>query len=281
MDTGLSAVPLEVEPPPPPAAGPSLLPPVEAARGFGDGATVVTASIVGGGGGEEGGGSGSIPAGLRAEMRAKRHPSPRMQPSTSTKSVGQAKYQSPMSPQRPVASAGGPESPRSRGQANYKTEVWRERGARRWPDHAKEHSSRRPYQFAKSEEIVPLQRSTENQQGHIPGELWTRSLRTKTLCRSDVAKCHKDVASGSLAATFDGQGSGWTGATNTYRSRAQQKPPVTDWVERPVAVGSLSLNHMDGSRYEMRSTPRDCVPGSMKHLGAPGALSRSGAMTAR
>mmetsp|Transcript_73830 Transcript_73830/g.205317 ORF Transcript_73830/g.205317 Transcript_73830/m.205317 type:complete len:252 (+) Transcript_73830:76-831(+) len=146
----------------------------------------------------------------------------------------------------------------------FKTERWRESGEPRWPCHAKEEIQRRPFQFAKNEGMVPLQRTTENPQEHIADEIWTRSLREESLIRQHIAPYNGNVATTSLSVTFDRKGRGWTGSTNMRP--LPDRPPTREWVLRPVAVGNMSLDHMGGSRYEVRTTPRPCVPDSMHHV---------------
>mmetsp|Transcript_104661 Transcript_104661/g.262259 ORF Transcript_104661/g.262259 Transcript_104661/m.262259 type:complete len:279 (+) Transcript_104661:105-941(+) len=215
--------------------------------------------------------------------------------------IGTACYLRPTSSpkgRRPSTGAGSriSASPHSRLHGgDFKTERWREHGLLRWPAMAKEHVQKQPYQFSKSEEIVPLQRTTENPQNGIAGELWTRSLRVGALRRDHIAKVNKNIATCNLATTFDGSGVGWSGSTNCRKQ--VERPSSREWVDRPVAVGSMGLDHMGGSRYEMRPTPRECVPGSMAHAGfrapgsargtsqrqagAPIATAASGALTAR
>mmetsp|Transcript_43144 Transcript_43144/g.91988 ORF Transcript_43144/g.91988 Transcript_43144/m.91988 type:complete len:241 (+) Transcript_43144:96-818(+) len=153
----------------------------------------------------------------------------------------------------------------------YKTEMWRERGAPRWPDHAKEHARRAPFQFARAEEVVPLQRNLTNSQGCITGELWCRSLRMNHLGINHIAKNNTNLTMSSLATTFDRRGNGWTGSTNTKQG-LPERPTSKEWITRPVAVGKMSLEHMGGSRYVMDAAPRDCCPAMRPN---------SGAMTAR
>mmetsp|Transcript_75401 Transcript_75401/g.164500 ORF Transcript_75401/g.164500 Transcript_75401/m.164500 type:complete len:291 (-) Transcript_75401:250-1122(-) len=147
----------------------------------------------------------------------------------------------------------------------FKTEQWREKGATRWPLPAEENILKHPHQFLRSEEMVPLQRALENAQKDIPSELWTRSLRLKSLAKEEVAaRSNQNLACTHLAMTFSRDGQGWSGSTNPKKQ--VERPPTREWIERPVATGNMSLDHMRGSRYEMRMTPRDCVPHSMEHL---------------
>jgi len=158
----------------------------------------------------------------------------------------------------------------------FKTEQWREKGVQRWPKHAQEHTASQPFQFKKTEEIVPLQRNVVNHQGSIPGEIWCRSLRTKALNLERLAKHNTNVATTTLSSTFDGKGKGWAGKTNS--KSALERPAIHEWVCRPVAVGNLALDHMGGSRYAMDLTPRPCVPNSMLHTyGGVGVAPKAGA----
>eukprot|EP00927_Polykrikos_kofoidii_P072747 TRINITY_DN68838_c0_g1_i1.p1 TRINITY_DN68838_c0_g1~~TRINITY_DN68838_c0_g1_i1.p1 ORF type:complete len:216 (-),score=22.86 TRINITY_DN68838_c0_g1_i1:235-882(-) len=147
--------------------------------------------------------------------------------------------------------------------SRFKTERWRERGPQRWPPHAAVEMKRGPCQFIKSVEIVPLQRALENPQGPIPTEIWTRSLRTDGLDVRHMNPRNSSLDTCTVKALFDRTGRGWTGRANPSRGHRLTstgtflKGPFTeDWVERPVAVGKVALNHMDGSRYAMDQSSR-------------------------
>lgn len=154
----------------------------------------------------------------------------------------------------------------------FKTERWRERGALRWPRQAGELIARQPCQFHRAEEVVPLQRAMDNTQESIPSEIWCRSLRTECLNIQDLGHHNGNLATSAANEMFDRGGRGWSGKTNSKR-QGRPTPPMGDWVERPVAVGKMGLEHMGGSRYAMSLTPRQCVPGSMAHCRSPSAPS--------
>lgn len=135
----------------------------------------------------------------------------------------------------------------------------------------------KPCQFHRAEEVVPLQRTTTYSQENIPGEIWCRSLRADALNVNELGRHNQNVATASVSEMFDRDGLGWTGKTNTRR-QGRPRPHNKEWFERPVAVGKMAVDHMGGSRYEIRTGPRECVPGSMSHTGemtsrsAPGSV---------
>jgi len=198
-------------------------------------------------------------------------------------SVGSAKYVPPSAPAPPRPKVINPltyedqlraEAYSRRAHAQgYKTEKWREHGMERWPENAHENTKQKPSQFMKAEEIVPLQRTIENPQPDIKGELWSRSLRTRGLGVQHIGMNNQNVATSAVRCLFDREGQGWTGKTNTRRTtqlKGAKKPQpgnfgpfIKDWVEKPVAVGKMGANHMGGSRYHMNLSPRPCVPKSM------------------
>jgi len=149
--------------------------------------------------------------------------------------------------------------------------------------------------------VVPLQRTLANPQGGVPSELWNRSLRQNHLHIAKVGLHNQNVTTSTVAVMFNPEGRGWTGKTNSRppggRKIKQPGPHMKEWVEKPVAVGKMALDHMGGSRYNMDLTPRPCVPNSMMHLtagslgptvphlsyesGTHASNNKSGAMTAR
>jgi len=147
----------------------------------------------------------------------------------------------------------------------FKTEKWRETGEKRWPPMANEEMGKRPTQFAKSQEVVPLQRrADEEQQPNVHSELWTRSLRMPGLHIAEhVGPQNQNAFTSAVKCMFNEQGVGWTGKTNLSRRKPKIDPSA--WVEKPVAVGKYGAEHMQGSRYHFDLTPRPCVPQSMAH----------------
>lgn len=163
----------------------------------------------------------------------------------------------------------------------FKTEMWREQGCVRWPNPALDGLRKQPTQFAKAEEVVPLQRTAENAQANIHSELWCRSLRTRNLGIQNVGLHNSNVATSAVTVMFNRNGDGWTGRTNAGGPRprlGQSGPLVHDWIERPVAVGKVGLEHLNGSRYKMDSSPRTCVPQSMSHHPANSPRKRNNAI---
>jgi len=149
--------------------------------------------------------------------------------------------------------------------SGLRMERWRERGALRWPPHASELIMKQPSQFRRSDEIIPLQRTVPNAQATLPGEVWCRSLRTESLGLQEIGRNNQNLANTSAIELFDRSGQGWTGKANSKRPN-HAKPDMTEWVDRPVAVGKMALDHMGGTRYAMGLNPRVCVPNSMAHL---------------
>lgn len=150
----------------------------------------------------------------------------------------------------------------------FKTEKWREQGALRWPRKASKEVRMKPTQFEKAEEMVPLQRTLANPQANINSEMWCRSLRTKALYIDQIGLHNQNVANATVAMMFDNQGEGFSGRTQRGPRRRLPKDKekgihTKEWIERPVAVGKLALDHMKGSRYQMDLSPRPCVSNSM------------------
>jgi len=147
----------------------------------------------------------------------------------------------------------------------FKTEKYRESGVQRWPPMANEEMGKRPAQFAKSQEVVPLQRRADEEgQPNVHSELWTRSLRTTGLSiQEHVGPQNQNAFTSAVKCMFNEHGVGWTGKTNLGKRKPKLDPSA--WVEKPVAVGTNSLEHMQGSRYAWDLSPRPCVPHSMAH----------------
>lgn len=147
----------------------------------------------------------------------------------------------------------------------HKCELWREKGMERWPPIAASEMSRQPRQFVKAEEVVPLQRTVENPQGSILGDMWCRSLRKKHLRVESIGWHNENIRTATVAPMFDQDGQGFSGKTNNSRGPRRRPgkygPHLEEWIERPVAHGRYGLNHMSGSRYAIDQTPRDvCRP---------------------
>jgi len=177
--------------------------------------------------------------------------------------VNTAKYHPPaFSPRKTMPSLGTHSDLKP---SMFKTEKWRERGVERWPPAANGELSKRPTQFTKSEEIVPLQRMADEEcQPNIHSEMWTRSLRMPGLhIQEHVGPQNQNAFTSAVKCMFNERGIGWTGKTNIGTKKQPLNP--TAWVERPVAVGKYSTDHMQGSRYHFDLTPRPCVPQSMAH----------------
>jgi hypothetical protein len=147
----------------------------------------------------------------------------------------------------------------------FKTEKWRERGVERWPPSAVDELGKRPTQFSKSQEVVPLQRMADEEgQPNIHSELWTRALRMPGLhIQEHVGPQNQNAFTSAVKCMFNEHGVGWTGKTNRGKKKLPNNPAA--WVECPVAVGKYSTEHMGGSRYGFDLTPRPCVPASMAH----------------
>mmetsp|Transcript_139181 Transcript_139181/g.242217 ORF Transcript_139181/g.242217 Transcript_139181/m.242217 type:complete len:264 (+) Transcript_139181:78-869(+) len=144
---------------------------------------------------------------------------------------------------------------------SHKCEAWREKGMERWPPVAASEMLRQPRQFVKAEEVIPLQRTVENPQGNILGDMWCRSLRKKRLRAESIGLHNQNICTATVGVMFDHDGHGWSGKTNTRggaRTRpGKYGPHLEDWIERPVAHGKYGLTHMSGSRYALDQTPRD------------------------
>jgi len=139
----------------------------------------------------------------------------------------------------------------------------------RWPAAAADEARKNPTQFLSAEDPIPLQRSNQNHQIHLGSELWTRSLRAKSLKLDRLGRHSRNVSTASASAMFDSRGEGFSGRTNPGKAKKADTdgfgPHVKDWIERPVAVGRYASEHMGGSCYALDLSPRECVPRSMDH----------------
>eukprot|EP00931_Biecheleriopsis_adriatica_P095889 TRINITY_DN69531_c0_g1_i1.p1 TRINITY_DN69531_c0_g1~~TRINITY_DN69531_c0_g1_i1.p1 ORF type:complete len:246 (+),score=17.31 TRINITY_DN69531_c0_g1_i1:75-740(+) len=148
----------------------------------------------------------------------------------------------------------------ARGQT--KTERWREAGAQRWPPMSDGENRTNPNM------ALPMnQRYAPFVQPSWQNELWTRSLR-----KPGVLIQHPLFASGNSGVKelheqwidlLPSSPREWPYSGATASGKASMRPPadVKMWVERPVAAGKYSLNHLDGQRYEWNSSPRYCLTG--------------------
>merc|ERR1719183_2632244 len=131
----------------------------------------------------------------------------------------------------------------------FKTEKWRERGCEHWPAKANHEMMKHPSQFTKAQEVTPLQLAEHHEgQPNLPSELWSRSLRTTGLrIHEHIGPQNQNAFTSAVKIMFSEHGMGYTGKTN----QNGRKPKIDhkQWVERPVAVGKYSHEHMQGSRY--------------------------------
>jgi len=160
-----------------------------------------------------------------------------------------------------------------------KTERWRESGLTRWPkESAKTHHRSDP------SDGDPLKRGPAKQP-HCTGELWTRSLRRPGLEIQDptfqdaaqrgVREMHEEwqeprpmpafpsrrphsarAGSSQRGICRTGPAVPYSGSTAIGEASLPRKHNVKDWIERPVATGTMSLTHHAGQRYTWDQKPR-------------------------
>jgi len=136
-----------------------------------------------------------------------------------------------------------------------KTERWREAGQVRWPS---VNDGERP---PDREEVIPFRRTVENAQEFWGTTLWSSSLRERGAnlddpLYSNIGGNVKDLAEEWLKCRREVPYSGSTvsGAVALPREHNPKR-----WVDRPVAAGKYSMDHMGGTRYAWDSKPRPCL----------------------
>jgi hypothetical protein len=125
----------------------------------------------------------------------------------------------------------GPLSPCRLRDASFKTELWREKGETRWPVAAADEARKNPSQFTRAEDpMIPLQRTNPNHQKHLVGELWTRSLRSRSLTIDRLGLHNQNVSTAAVSVMFDGRGAGFSGRTNLGKAKRTDAhgDPATD-----------------------------------------------------
>lgn len=178
---------------------------------------------------------------------------------------------------RATAATPGPGSARRRppstggSQGKKTTEKWRETGMLRWPQHLEEELYRRPHQFEKAEETVPVRRSLVNAQPEWTSELWTRSLREKgvplenqifgQIGHHKIRSLHQDFVRRPVYGRM-----GYSGETATGSYAIPRSKDTKLWIEKPVANGKMASEHMGGTRYKFRND-RDASGSKMPVLG--------------
>lgn len=128
------------------------------------------------------------------------------------------------------------------------SEKWRERGMQRWPPFAEEESRRRPAQFIKTEDIVPLQRFVENPEAEIGSEIWRRSLRSGRSGLHAAHVGHFKIQMPAVKDMFNSEGLGFSGRTNTttssgFSARSFTAPSAESW-DRSELGDSVSSDEM-------------------------------------
>lgn len=150
-------------------------------------------------------------------------------------------------------------APFDRRKSGHKTtEKWRETGMLRWPQHLEEELCRRPHQFEKAEETVPVRRSLPNAQPEWTSELWTRSLREKgvplenqifgQIGHHKIRSLHQDFVRRPVYGRM-----GYSGETATGSYAIPRNKDTKLWIEKPVANGKMASEHMGGTRYKFRN----------------------------
>jgi len=144
---------------------------------------------------------------------------------------------------------------------NTKTERWREAGVTRWPAIAEGQDTRQ------SAEAVPMRRYVPHMQPRWQGELWTRSLRKPGVLVQHPVFAHSSVGVQELHEEWGDllprSPREWpfSGSTSSGKAGVKTMYNAKRWVERPVATGKYSLDHMEGKRYTWDNSPRHCLEG--------------------
>eukprot|EP00929_Paragymnodinium_shiwhaense_P009591 TRINITY_DN1137_c0_g1_i7.p1 TRINITY_DN1137_c0_g1~~TRINITY_DN1137_c0_g1_i7.p1 ORF type:complete len:301 (+),score=34.64 TRINITY_DN1137_c0_g1_i7:74-904(+) len=163
----------------------------------------------------------------------------------------------------------------SRHRVNPKTERWREGGQLRWPPLSSGEA------VPDQAESVPYRRAVPNQQQFWGGNLWVGSLRERGVPIADpMYGAHggniKELCEEWQQPLPDQymwpRHDAWSGAPSIPYSGSTVHGKVAiprqhdgkKWVDRPVAVGRYSLDHMEGKRYEWNAKPRYCMTESKK-----------------
>lgn len=150
-----------------------------------------------------------------------------------------------------------------------KTERWRESGLTRWPK-----ESGKINHTSDPSDGDPLRRRLP-QQPNWQGELWIRSLRRPGMDIQDPAYHdmgqrglrdlheewqepvrHTPRRPQSARAGTSRRPAPYYGKTTFGKVAIPLPYNPKDWVERPVATGIMSLNHLQGQRYTFNQTPR-------------------------
>jgi len=145
-----------------------------------------------------------------------------------------------------------------------KSEKWREAGALRWPPvaHGAAEEARRGVVGGTNGEQEPFHRHLTNPQPCWKGELWMRSLRKPGVLLQDpmyaqtgggVKELHEEWRS---CAPMTPRLVPYSGATASGRAAVPRQHDPNDWFLRPVATGKMSLDHMNGKRYQFSGQPR-------------------------
>eukprot|EP00434_Breviolum_minutum_P022087 symbB.v1.2.019500.t1/scaffold1595.1/size109920/9 len=141
-----------------------------------------------------------------------------------------------------------------------KTERWREWGQQRWPPVAE---GQLP---AASVEVKPLRQASKDMQ-NWQGELWSRSLRKPGLFLQDPIFAQSNISAKELheewgdVTPMSRREWPYSGSTISGSCALPASQNLTRWVERPVACGRYALKHMDGTRYQWDTKPRNCLLG--------------------
>lgn len=150
------------------------------------------------------------------------------------------------------AAPGTRRRPMSAPMGGRKTERWRETGTPRWPFPSES-------DVAMREEALPY-RKAHNPQPHWMSECWLRSLRRPGLDLEDpffgnlgnpeMRELHEQWRG--LGPPTQQLGA-YSGFTTSGPVALRREPDPRAWIERPVAVGIVSLEHMNGSRYAFQN----------------------------
>jgi len=187
-----------------------------------------------------------------------------------------ASYMRPRSRQTPTGGGGAPmmrPSSAPAGRQPPKTERWRESGIRRWPK-----ESHKIHHASDTSEGDPLRRGQPNQP-NWNGELWIRSLRRPGIEIQDPS--YHDVAPRGMRELHEEWQSArphmpstprrphsaragygprspipYSGSTAIGKAALPRKHDMKNWVERPVATGTMSLTHHGGKRYTFNQQGR-------------------------
>eukprot|EP00931_Biecheleriopsis_adriatica_P049252 TRINITY_DN28488_c0_g1_i1.p1 TRINITY_DN28488_c0_g1~~TRINITY_DN28488_c0_g1_i1.p1 ORF type:complete len:263 (-),score=25.66 TRINITY_DN28488_c0_g1_i1:115-903(-) len=173
------------------------------------------------------------------------------------------KSEDPSAASRPSMSARATPRRAAKSVGPTHTERWREAGYTRWPQISKGDDGRRS-----PEHILPARLGYESGQPSWHSQLWGGSLRRDGLLLQHPSYANVTASVKDLHQQWNRfmpmSSREWPYSGSTASGRMTLPNPINpkNWVERPVASGKVSLEHLGGARYkwpDSESSPRHCL----------------------